>query len=295
MHVNSPAGATQPRDRRIIETSAGPVAYEDTGSGPPVVLLHGVLMDHSQWDLALPQLPTGHRYLRPTLPLGAHRAPMHPDADLGMAGQVRLLAEVLARLELEDVTLVVTDWGGPLLLQSYGLAERVARLVICPCEAFDNFPPGVPGRVASLATRLPGALPLALRQLRSRRLRRSPLLLGAMAAHCIPDAIVHEWTQPALDDPGVRRDLRTYVKGQLPKAELIRRTEALSDFTGDALVLWHTVGTVMPTEHGRRLATLLPHARLTHVEDAAALVMLDQPDRTAAEISAFLTQTPFPT
>ncbi len=273
-----------------LETSAGPVHYEDTGEGAPVVLLHGVLMDHTQWDPALPHLPPGHRYLRPTLPLGAHRQPMRHSADLGMAGQVRLLAEVLTLLDLDDVTLVVTDWGGPLLLESYGLSDRIGRLVICPCEAFDNFPPGIPGRLASLAPRIPGALPLALRQLRSARLRRSPLLLGAMAAEPIPDAIVHGWTEPALTDARIRRDLHSYVSGQLPRTELRRRTESLSDFTGDSLVLWHTIGTVMPAEHGPRLAALLPHARLAHVTGAAALVMLDQPARTAAQISAFLGQ-----
>lgn len=271
-----------------IETSAGPVAYEDIGEGPPVVLLHVVLMDHSQWDAALLDLPAGHRYVRPTLPLGAHPWPMHPGSNLGMAGQVRLLAEVLERLGLEDVTLVVTDWGGPLLLESYGLSHRVGRLVICPCEAFDNFPPGTPGRLASVAPLIPGALPLALRQLRNPRLRRSPLLLGAMAARPIPDAIVHGWTAPALSNPAIRRDLRRYVSGQLPKAELRRRTEGLAGFMGDALVLWHTIGTVIPPDHGPRLAGLLPHGRLSRVRDAAALVMLDQPRRTAAEISAFL-------
>ena len=276
----------------IVETSAGPVSYEDMGTGPPVVLLHGVLMDHSQWDLVLPHLPVGHRYLRPTLPLGSHRRPMLADADLGMAGQVRLLAELLDRLGLEDVTLVVTDWGGPLLLESYGLAARVARLVICSCEAFDNFPPGLPGRIASLAPRIPGALTLALRQLRNPRLRRSGLLLGGMATCPVPDALVIGWTAPGLVDSGIRRDLRRYVSGQLGRPELSARTEALSRFTGDVLVLWHTVGTAVPIEHGPRLAALMARATLVRIEGAGILVMLDEPLPTAREISAFLARTP---
>jgi pimeloyl-ACP methyl ester carboxylesterase len=43
---------------RTIQVPAGVVEYDEVGSGPPVVLLHGVLMDHTLWDRVLP-LPSG--------------------------------------------------------------------------------------------------------------------------------------------------------------------------------------------------------------------------------------------
>lgn len=49
----------------------------------------------------------------PTLPFGAHRVPMHPDADLSLRGIGRIVAELLERLDLRDVTLCFNDWGGP--------------------------------------------------------------------------------------------------------------------------------------------------------------------------------------
>ena len=76
------------------------------------------------------------------------RAP-HPDArdaDLTMPGMVDIVGDFLDALDLADVTLVVTDWGGALFLTDIGRDKRVARLVICPSEAFDNFPPGFPAR-----------------------------------------------------------------------------------------------------------------------------------------------------
>src|SRR5215831_7858636 len=101
---------------RSVEVPAGVIEYEETGSGPPVVLLHGVLMDHTLWDRVLPLLPAGFTYLRPVLPLGAHRVPMTPGADLSLRGQVHVVADFLDALELDSVTLIHTDWGGALFL-----------------------------------------------------------------------------------------------------------------------------------------------------------------------------------
>jgi pimeloyl-ACP methyl ester carboxylesterase len=131
-----------------IELSAGPIRYEDTdGEGPVVVLCHGLLMTASLWNAVVEELGSGFRCVRPTLPLGAHPRPMHPDADLSLRGQVRLLAEFLERLELEEVTLVFNDWCGAQLLVAEGWDTRVGRLVLASCETDDNYPPG-PARTA---------------------------------------------------------------------------------------------------------------------------------------------------
>jgi pimeloyl-ACP methyl ester carboxylesterase len=277
---------------RSIEVPTGVIDYDEVGSGPPVVLLHGVLMDHTLWDRVLPLLPAGFRYLRPVLPLGAHRHPMQPDADLTLPGQVRLVADLLDALRLEDVTLVHSDWGGALFLTARGLDQRVARQVILPCEAFDNFPPGLPGRMVALAARLPAGLQLAARQLRVGWLRRLPLLYGQMARRPVPDQLMRRWTEPVLSDPGVRRDLLAYVRGPFDKAALVRDTEALRRFRGEVLVLWSPDNRVMPPAHGRRLAALLPRARYAEIPGAYVLSPLDQPEAVAREMGEFLTSAP---
>jgi pimeloyl-ACP methyl ester carboxylesterase len=275
-----------------VELSAGVVEYDEQGSGPPVVLLHGLLMDHTLWDAVLPLLPTGFRYVRPVLPLGGHRRAMNPGADLTMNGQVRIVADFLDALELDGAVLVHSDWGGALFLTARGLDHRVARQVIAPCEAFDNFPPGLPGKLVGIAVRLPMGVQLAARQLRVGWLRRSPLLFGQMARRPIPDELVRRWTAPVLEDPAVRRDLIAYCRGPLDKAALVRDTEALSRFRGDVLVLWSPDNRVMPPEHGRRLAELIPGARYAEVPGAYVLSMLDEPEAVARELGAFLTSAP---
>lgn len=148
----------------------------------PVVLLHGLLMDHTLWDRVLPLLPDSFTYLRPVLPLGAHRRPMRrPGTDLTLPGQVRIVVNFLDALGLQNVTLVHADWGGALFLAARGLDQRISRLVILPCETFGNFPPGLPGRMLKFAKPIPGVLRLLARQLRISRLRRLPLLFGQMA------------------------------------------------------------------------------------------------------------------
>jgi len=275
-----------------IEVPAGVIEYSEAGSGPPVVLLHGLLMDHTLWDRVLPLLPEGFRYIRPVLPLGAHRHAMNPGADLTLPGQVRIVADLLDALHLQDVTLVHADWGGALFLTARGLDHRVARQVILPCEAFDNFPPGLPGKMVALAVRLPGGLQLAARQLRVGWLRRLPLLYGQMARRPVPGELIRRWTEPVLSDPGIRRDLLAYCRGPFEKAALIRDTEALRRFHGDVLVLWSPDNKVMPLAHGRRLAALMPQARYAEIPDAYVLSMLDDPEAVAREMGTFLTAAP---
>jgi len=273
-----------------VEVSAGEIEYREEGdpNGAPVVLLHGLLMNDAQWNTTLPLLPSGFRYLLPVLPMGGHRIPMREHADLTMPGMVGIVADFLDALDLAEATLVVTDWGGALFLTDIGRDKRVGRLVICPCEAFDNFPPGFPGKVAALAARNDASLRLTLRMLKSARLRRLRPVFGMMAKRPVPQDIVGAWLLHALTDRRIRRDLAKYCRTRFDPAELIQATKRLAEFTGPSLVLWSD-NPVMPAEHGTRLAGLLPNGRLGHIENAYVLVMLDQPQRTATAVGDFLT------
>jgi pimeloyl-ACP methyl ester carboxylesterase len=155
-----------------IDLSSGPIDYQDTGGhGPVLVFCHGVPMNHTQWRKVIPLL-AGFRCVLPTLPLGGHRAPMSPTADLSQRGVALMLAEFLDQLDLRDVTLALNDWGGGQLLISEGRAGRLAGLVLVACEAFDNFPPG-PARLLSVVAGLPGGVWLLAQAMRLGAVRRA--------------------------------------------------------------------------------------------------------------------------
>ena len=273
-----------------IELSAGTIDYEDTGgAGPVVVLVHGLAMAGSVWRHVVAQLRDNHRCVVPTLPLGAHRRPMRADADLSLRGHARLLAEFLERLDLRDVTLVQNDIGIALVL-AVERPERVARLVLASCEAFDNYPPGLPGRTVALAAKVPGGLNALVQPLRFRPLRRLPLALGWMAKRPVPNDVTDAWLRPLLTERNVRRDLVKYVRA-VEKREMIEATEQLRSFDRPALVIWAAEDRVMPPEHGRRLAELLPQGRLVEIADSYTLIPEDQPAELAVHVREFIRDT----
>src|SRR5579859_6740026 len=89
----------------------GPLHYRESGTGTPVVFLHGYLMGAGLWDPVVRLLDGEFRCLVPELPFGAHPAALRPSADLTAAGLGRLVAGFLDALDLRDVTLVGNDSG----------------------------------------------------------------------------------------------------------------------------------------------------------------------------------------
>jgi pimeloyl-ACP methyl ester carboxylesterase len=272
-----------------IELSAGTIEYQDTGGdGPALVLLHGLMMDASLWDGPIADLAADHRCIAPTLPLGAHRHAMRAGADLSLPGIARLVAELVDRLGLRDVTLVGNDTGGALvqLLMSDGTAG-VDRVVLASCDAFDNFPPGLTGRALMLTGKLPPAMfGLFMQQMRLRAVRRLPVAFGWLTRR--GDAATARWMKPVMTQPEIRRDaVRMLRAAAADTGLLLRAAECFPGFNRPALVVWASEDRVMPPEHGRRLAEVLPQGRLVEVDDSYTLIPLDQPAKLAQVIREF--------
>lgn len=277
----------------LIELSAGPVEYEDTGGeGPTVVLLHGLMMDSSLWSGPVAELAAGHRCVTPTLPLGAHRHAVRPDAGLSLPGVAGLVVEFLDRLGLRDVTLVGNDTGGALVqLVIAGDAARVGRAVLVSCEAFDNFPPGLTGRTLMLTGKLsPRLFGMFMQQMRLRAVRRSPFAFGQLTRR--GDAATRRWVEPVMKRQEIRRDAVRMLRAVGADTDVLSGAALrLPDFDRPALVVWARGDRVMPPAHGRRLAELLPHGSLVEIADSRTLVPLDQPGELARAVREFIRLT----
>lgn len=275
---------------REIELPAGTIEYEDTGGeGPAIVLVHGLMMDGSLWRHVIEDLRADFRCIAPTLPLGGHRRPMRADADLSMRGIAAILGELLERLDLHELTLAMNDWGGPQLLIGGEHDARIARLALCSCEAFDNVPPKGAARLLPYVARVPGGITAAVMPFRFDRLRRLPMTYGPLSKRPVPREVMDRWFGPVVEQRAIRRDLRRYVLGAARgRRDLLAAAEALRGFDRPALVAWASEDRLMPREHGRRLADLLPQGHLEEIADSRTLIPEDQPATLAGHLRELL-------
>ena len=159
--------------------------------------------------------------------------------------------------------------------------------MLVSCDAFENFPPGLTGKTLVLTGKLsPTMFALFMQQMRLRALRRLPLAFGWLTKR--GDAATARWIKPILNQREIRRDTVRVLRGIAAQPHLMLDTaQRLPSFQRPALVVWASQDRVMPPEHGRRLAELLPHGRLLEIPDSYTLIPLDQPTRLAQAIQRF--------
>jgi pimeloyl-ACP methyl ester carboxylesterase len=269
-----------------ITLPQGTIHYRDSCDGPPVVFVHGLLVDGTLWRKVTPLLDGAARTIVPDLPLGSHRRAINADADLSPDGVARLIGDFLAALDLEDVTLVGNDTGG-LISQLVALdhGERVGRLVLTNCDCFDVFPPKefVP---MIKAARIPGAIKAALQPMRAAAARRRTMAYGGLARE-IPDDVTAAWVEPARTDAAVRGDLIRFMKA-MDTSIAIEAAQRLPNLAIPALIAWGQADRFFARELGERLAATIPDARLEPIEDARTFVAEDQPEALATLIAGFV-------
>jgi pimeloyl-ACP methyl ester carboxylesterase len=270
-----------------IELGAGAIRYRDTGAGPPIVFVHGLLVDGTLWRKVVPSLEARYRCIVPDWPLGSHTIPMKPSADMSPPAIARLFAEFLDKLDLRDVTLVANDTGGALtqILMASGDTDRIGRVVLTPCDSFENFLPPLFRPLQWLA-RVPGALYPVVQSLRVPALRQLPLAFGWLTKRRVPDDVTAAWLRPAQTDKGIRRDVARLLRG-IDSRFTVEAAERLPGFDRPVLIAWAPEDRFFPLAHARKLAELLPGAWVEEVPDSRTFVSEDQPELVARLIGDF--------
>jgi pimeloyl-ACP methyl ester carboxylesterase len=271
--------------RQGVELPQGTVEYRTTGTGPTVVLLHGLLVDGSLWREVVPRLAPDFRVVVPELPLGCHRSPLRRDADVAPPGVARLVADFLAALELDDVTLVGNDTGGAIAqLVAAHHPERIGRLVLTPCDTYENFLPAM-FRPLQWIAYVPPLMTAGLQGMRLRALRLAPSAFGWLMKRP-DDSLVKSWVAATLASRGARRDAMKLLRG-ISKRQTLEAAERLRSFERPVLLAWAPEDKFFKFSYAERLASDIPNARLERIEDARSFVPVDQPVRTAELIAAF--------
>jgi pimeloyl-ACP methyl ester carboxylesterase len=263
-------------ERRTVQVPAGTLEYRERGSGTPLVFVHGAAVNADLWRKVVPELAGEHRCLALDVPLGGHSIPLDGEPDLSLFGVARIVADFLEALDLSDVTVVANDTGGAVSQALVGChPERVGRLVLTSCDAFENFPPKAVAYLPWLA-RVPSSFRLVGHALRLRPLQRLPITYGWATHHQIERRIVDSYLNGLRTSAGVRRDYARMLRAADPR-DTVRATELLPGFDRPALVVWAADDRFFPREHGRRLAELLPQGRFELVSDSRTFIPEDNP------------------
>jgi pimeloyl-ACP methyl ester carboxylesterase len=279
-HASASSAVDLPQGR-LAYRAAGPTS----ASVPPVVFVHGILVDAQLWEPVATRLTAeGIRSYALTLPLGAHQLPMNTDADLSPAGVAQLIRDFIAALGLTEVTLVGNDTGGAICQVILGGdTSRVGAAVLTNCDAFGAFPPRAlaplfrtlrhPRLVAGLAAAL-----------RSAKVRHGRLAYGPLSSSPLDPDLTRGWVRPLASEP-IRRDLAKFAAGVSPRV-LLDAASRFSQFAGPVRILWGDDDPFFAAELGRQLSEAFPQGSLTTVPGGRTFLPLDHPEDVVSEIVA---------
>jgi pimeloyl-ACP methyl ester carboxylesterase len=271
---------------REAKVPGGTISYREAGSGPPVVFIHGLLVNGLLWRKVVPELEGSFRCIVPEMPLGSHPVALEEDADLSPIGLGKLIDDFLTALDLSDVTLVANDTGGA-LSQIYATRhpDRLGRLVLTNCDAYENFlPPAF--RPLQWISKVPGGTGMIANSLRVKPMRRSPMAFGWLTKRPVDAEVLEAWCRPSIDDRDVRRDLGKVLRG-IDTRYTIEAADKLGSLEQPVLLAWAPEDRFFKIGFAERLAAAIPNSRLEQIPDSRTFISEDQPQRLAELIGEF--------
>jgi pimeloyl-ACP methyl ester carboxylesterase len=266
------------------------VAYRLAGSGPPIVLIHGITASSRVWELVGPRLAQNHTVLAPDL-IG-HGESAKPRGDYSMGAFASGIRDLVLWLDLGPATVLGHSLGGGVAMQfAYQFPERTERLALVSSG-------GLGRRVHGFlrAATLPGSelvIPLlAGRQVLSagravgRALARVGLQLGN-------DALEMARGHASLGDPESRaafvHTLRASVDVTGQRVQAVDRLYLAQELP--VLIVWGARDRIIPLEHGRRAHELVPGSRFELFERAGHFPHLDEPERFVRTLEDWIATT----
>lgn len=274
------------RDYKEVALPQGTIRYYEQGSGPTLVFIHGIFVNSALWRNVIPHLSRAFRCIAPDLPLGAHSLPMHANAHLSPGGLAQLVADFMAELDLQNVTLIGNDTGGAICqLTIAAHPERITRLVLTNCDAYENFfPPLISPFHYGPHFFGEGFTRLLARIFRARWAQRA--LVAVVAYHQMEDDVLDACFDPFVKNAGVQHDINKVLQG-VSNRYTLEAARAFASFQHPVLILWGKNDLFFSSRFAIRLQQDFPSARLEFVSHSRAFVPEDQPELLAQRIMEF--------
>jgi pimeloyl-ACP methyl ester carboxylesterase len=271
---------------RELRLEGGVIRYREVGEGPAVVFVHGILANGTLWRDVVRRLSGRFRCIVPDLPLGGHSLPMLSEADMSPPGVARMVAELVERLDLRDVTLVGNDTGGAIcqvVISNH--PGRIGRLVLTNCDAYESFFPPLL-RPIQYGARLFGTpfVGLLALVLRARFAQRA--LFKTVAVRNIDEVTLDAYAGRLLQDARVRRDLARFL-GSVSNRYTLEAARSFPEFDRPVLIAWGDRDPLFSPRLALRLQHDFPDARLEAVAGSRAFVPEDGPGQLAPLIQKF--------
>lgn len=276
-------------DLNRVDLPQGTVTYRAGGpvhsESPPVVFVHGLLVDNQLWTRVADILAArGVRSYAPNWPTGSHPIPMSADADLSPRGIAGIVIGFLAALDLTDVTLVGNDTGGAICQYVIDTDHsRVGRLVLTNCDAFDLFPPKAFEGLIKIGSHA-GLIKPMLTALRPTAIRHAKNVYGGTFAGRPDPKITRSWIQPGLSDKAIRRDAAKLISSMNPE-DLLDASTRFAGFTKPVRLAWGDADLFFPISFAERLAAAFPEATLIPVPGGHTFVAMEFPEQVAKVIA----------
>jgi pimeloyl-ACP methyl ester carboxylesterase len=266
------------------------VTYRIAGSGPPVVLIHGMLNSSRHWQAVALRLAEDYTVVAPDL-IG-HGEAAAPRGDYSLGAHAAGVRDVLAAIGIESATIVGHSLGGGVAMQFfYQFPQRTERLILVSSGGLG---PEVSPLLRSAA--LPGAsalLSLATHRRVVSGLDRAGALLrrgGRRKGVYLEEAA--RALRP-LDQPGAReaflQTLRSVIDVRGQRVSARDRLYLLADMP--TMIVWGERDRTIPLSHGREAHQLAPGSRFETLPGVAHFPLLEDPEGLAVVVRDFLETT----
>ncbi|HXH77550.1 alpha/beta fold hydrolase [Nocardioides sp.] len=265
-------------------------AFVRVGSGPALLLLHGLGCDHTTWSPVIESLATRYTVIAPDL-LG-HGSSDKPRADYSVGGYANGMRDLLTVLGIEQVTVVGHSFGGGVAMQfAYQFPERTERLVLVSSGGLG---PEVSPAIRAITTpgfqQVMGLLTLpGIRHVSTAGMRA----LAATGKVSLRDLAEVAEIYDSFKDRRSRAAIRHVVRAVVDwKGQIISMSDRA--YLTDAMpmcVVWGRHDTTIPVRHASNAAALAPTARIEVIPNSGHFPHKDHPQRFVKIINEFIRST----